>query len=236
MDKNVINHWKQNLPNIIQGYDTRDIWNVDETRLLWKGVPNRSLVQQGEKCKAGKLTKEKLTIALLCSATGEKFNPLVIGKSQMPRAFNKQLPRRIIWKANSKTWMTGTIFLEYLQKFNAKMQIKNGKALIFLDNAPCHPKMELSNVKLVFLPPNTTTGTQPLDFGIIRNLKVKYRKMHPEFLLSHEDVIALADAVKKVNVGDVVDWVSQSWDQVVASTIKNCFQKASLNKDAIEPD
>jgi len=34
MDENVVNHWKQNLPNIIQGYDTRDIWNVDESRLL----------------------------------------------------------------------------------------------------------------------------------------------------------------------------------------------------------
>jgi hypothetical protein len=29
MDKNVVNHWKQDLPNIIQGYDTRDIWNMD---------------------------------------------------------------------------------------------------------------------------------------------------------------------------------------------------------------
>jgi hypothetical protein len=56
-----------------------------------------------------------------------------------------------------------------------------------------------------------------------------------EFLLSHEDVTTLADAIKKVNVGDVVDWVSQSWDQVTASTIKNCFQKAGLNEDAVEP-
>jgi hypothetical protein len=84
MDKNVVNHWKQNLPNIIQGYDTSDIWNVDETGLLWKGVPNCSLVLQGEKCKVGKLAKERLTITLLCSATSEKFKPLVIGKSQMP--------------------------------------------------------------------------------------------------------------------------------------------------------
>jgi hypothetical protein len=84
MDKNVINHWKQNLPNIIQGYDTRDILNVDDIRLLWKGVPNRSLVLQGKKCKASKLAKERLTIALLCSTTSEKFKPLVIGKSQMP--------------------------------------------------------------------------------------------------------------------------------------------------------
>jgi hypothetical protein len=96
MDENVVNHWKQNLPNIIQGYDTRDIWNVDETGLLWKGVPNCSLVLQGKKCKTSKLAKERLTIALLYSATGEKFKPLVIGKSQMPRAFNKQLPRRVI--------------------------------------------------------------------------------------------------------------------------------------------
>jgi hypothetical protein len=65
--------------------------------------------------------------------------------------------------------------------------------------------MELSNVKLVFFPPNTTTGTQPLDSRIIQNFKVKYHKMLLEFLLSHEDVTALTDAIKKVNVGDTVD-------------------------------
>ncbi len=123
---------------------------------------------------------------LFYSATGEKFKPLVIGKSQMPRTFKKQLPCLVMWKANSKTWMTRTIFLEYFQKFNAKMQIKNWKALILVDNTPCHPKMELSNVKLVFLPPNTTTGTQRLDFGIIGNFKVKYCKMLLKFFLSHE--------------------------------------------------
>jgi hypothetical protein len=31
-----------------------------------------------------------------------------------------------------------------------------------------------------------------------------------EFLLSHEDMTTLVDAIKKVNVGDVIDWVSQS--------------------------
>jgi hypothetical protein len=95
--------------------------------------------------------------------------------------------------------------------------------------------MEFSNVKLVFLPPNTIAGTQPLDSRIIRNFKVKYRKILLEFFLSHEDVIALVDAVKKVNVGDAIDWVFQNWDPVAASTIKNCFRKASLNKDATKP-
>jgi hypothetical protein len=31
-----------------------------------------------------------------------------------------------------------------------------------------------------------------------------------EFLLSHEDVTVLANVIKKVNVGDLIDWVSQS--------------------------
>jgi hypothetical protein len=101
--------------------------------------------------------------------------------------------------------MTRTIFLEYLQKFNAKMQIENRKALILLNNAPCHLEMELSNVKLVFLPPNMTAKTQPLDSRIIRNFKAKYHKMLLEFLSSHEDMIVLTDAIKKVNVGDAVD-------------------------------
>jgi hypothetical protein len=54
---------------------------MDETGLLWKGVPNRSLVLQGEKCKTCKLAKEILTIAILCLAIGEKFTALLIGKS-----------------------------------------------------------------------------------------------------------------------------------------------------------
>jgi flavorubredoxin len=55
-----------------------------------------------------------------------------------------------------------------------------------------------------------------------------------EFLLSHEDVTALTNAIKKINVGDTVDWVSQSWDQVATSTIKNSFRNVGLNEDAIE--
>jgi hypothetical protein len=56
-----------------------------------------------------------------------------------------------------------------------------------------------------------------------------------EFLLSHEDVTTLANAIKKVNVGNAVGWVFQSWDQVAASTIKNCFRKACLNEDIAKP-
>ena len=49
---------------------------------------------------------------------------------------------------------------------------------MIVDNCPTHPHVKgLKSVKLVFLPPNTTIVTQPMDQGVIRNLKLHYRKL-----------------------------------------------------------
>jgi hypothetical protein len=37
---------------------------------------------------------------------------------------------------------------EWLNMFNAKMKMENRNAILFLDNATCHPKATLSNVKI----------------------------------------------------------------------------------------
>jgi hypothetical protein len=41
---------------------------------------------------------------------------------------------------------------------------------MIVDNCPAHPHVKgLKSMKLVFLPPNTTSVTQPMDQGVIRN-------------------------------------------------------------------
>lgn len=49
------------------------------------------------------------------------------------------------------------------------------KIVLIVDNTVPHPHlMGIKNITLEFLPPNTTSIIQPLDMGIIKNLKTHY--------------------------------------------------------------
>ena len=74
--------------------------------------------------------------------------------------------------------MTSEIFETMLSKLNGKLVFENRKVILLLDNATCHPESmddKFSNNKIVFLPKNTTSRSQPLDAGIIRNFKVNFQ-------------------------------------------------------------
>lgn len=77
--------WKNRLPSILRGYDIEDVYNVDETGLLFKAMPDKSLAITKDQCKGGKRSKERYTILLCSNWTGtHKLKPLVIGKSFLP--------------------------------------------------------------------------------------------------------------------------------------------------------
>ena len=72
--------------------------------------------------------------------------------------------------------MTSKIMESWLKDFNSRMLKNNRNVILFLDNATSQMQ-QLSNVKIVFFPSNTTSNLQPMDQGIIQNFKVKYRKL-----------------------------------------------------------
>ncbi|XP_052281042.1 tigger transposable element-derived protein 4-like [Dreissena polymorpha] len=55
------------------------------------------------------------------------------------------------------------------------------------DNAPSHPNIQLTNIKLQFFPPSTTSLCQPMDQGIIQTVKLKYRKRQLPHVLAEMD-------------------------------------------------
>ncbi|GFY05815.1 tigger transposable element-derived protein 6 [Trichonephila clavipes] len=71
--------------------------------------------------------------------------------------------------------MTTELFNEWLVSLNSDMKREKRHILLFLDNCTVHNNAPpLSNVKLQFFPPNSTSKLQPLDQGIIHNLKTFY--------------------------------------------------------------
>ncbi|XP_037801949.1 tigger transposable element-derived protein 4-like [Penaeus monodon] len=110
------------------------------------------------------------------SAKGEKLPMFVIGKSKSPRCFKniKHLPTQ--YTSQNKSWMSSEIFEEWVRKVDRKFRVDGRKIALIIDNCPAHPTLSnLTNVQLVFLPPNTTSILQPMDQGVIRSLKAYNR-------------------------------------------------------------
>ena len=119
-------------------------------------------------------TKERITVLLGCNAVGNNLKPLAIGKSARPRCFQGANMAEKDYHANKNAWMTSNIFEEWVRKLNNKMVIQCRHILLVLDNRTAQPHIELSNIKLLTLPPNTTSALQPMDAGIIAAVKMNY--------------------------------------------------------------
>ncbi len=105
--------------------------------------------------------------------------------------------------------------------------------ILILDNCSLHPFLTLSNVKLVFLPSNTTSRLQAMDMGVIHLLKSIYRSKLVRKLVALIDNNSKPD-VKNVDLYEVLIMLKRSWNEVTEETIRNCFKKSGLSFHANE--
>ncbi|XP_023716890.1 tigger transposable element-derived protein 6-like [Cryptotermes secundus] len=142
----------------------------------------------------------------------------------------------IEWSSNKKAWMTSQIMEEWLTALNGRMKMQNQHVLFFLENATCHTHIELSNVQLAWFPPNTTSVSKPMAQGIIRNVKVHYRKLLMQYLLVNIDSTSSAsELARTVSVLDVVIWISQAVKKLLPETVTKCFEKAGFSTVEVTP-
>ena len=152
------------LPTLLSTYT----FNADEFGLFYQCLPSKTYHLSGEKCSGGKNSNVRLTGMEAASATGEKLEMFVIDKSKKPRCFKdgKQLPCR--YRVQIKSWMTGVLFEEWVRKLDYSFRAKSRKIALMIDSCPAHSEIKnLTNINLIFLPPNTTSVLQPMDQGVI---------------------------------------------------------------------
>ena len=224
---------QQVLQPLLRQFSTDDVFNLDETGLFWRLLPNKAMTFKRERCTEGKNSKHRITLLAGANMSGTKEFPLLaISKSNRPRAFkNKEIP--VKYKTNRKAWMTAKLFEDVLHDWSGRLCQQGRRVPLCLDNFSGHPpKLQLDNIQLLFFPPNMTSNSQPMDQEIIENLKRHYKKILLRRRLEAMDMgkefeFTLLDALHVVRC---------AWEQVSESTIRNCFAKVKFSEEEYQSE
>ncbi|XP_053388839.1 tigger transposable element-derived protein 6-like [Mercenaria mercenaria] len=207
---------------------------MDETSLFYKQGKSTTFCVAGSDLAGGKRAKDRITVALCASMTGEKLKPLVIGKSRKPRCFSRINvdSLSVTYRFNKKSWMNSGLFEEWLSSVDKQMKRQKRNILLFLDNAPSHPNIQLSNVKVVFLSSNTTSVAQPMDQGIIQTKKPKFYQQQSQHIINEmeKSTQSGSELLKQISVLDTIFWINRAWKTVDATTTMKCFDKCGFEK------
>ena len=224
------------LQSQIAGYATSHVFNMDETGLFHKLMPDQTLSSARSE-RGAKRSKERVTAVVCSSADGVSMPLWVIGKSAKPLALRnvKQLP--VVYRSSAKAWMTSELFKEYVVWFDGEVsrmfKEDDDKVLLLVDNCSSHklpPGLQLRRVVVHFLPPNTTSVLQPCDAGIIRALKAAYKNKLMSAAADFYDQSRLDGSnfeyrafFKKENLYSAIMRLSEAWRDVTPATIVNSW-------------
>lgn len=239
------------LYEIISTYDPEFIYNMDETGLFYRVIPNFSVLLPSEKSdevRGKKVPKDRVTIICCANATGTHKIPLtMIAKPKQPACIRgHDWPINYVNQGNA--WQDTSTFVHWLTKvFRPELLKKTGRnVLLLIDNATSHPKTEIPGIRMEYFPPNCTSWKQAMDQGIIHSFKKRYKylllKRVIEFHELPTDVKQLRtssvpnmrsgtaglDYGKPAHLLDAAKLARQSWDNVTSETIKHCFDKAEI--------
>jgi hypothetical protein len=178
-------------------------------------------------CRFGKQSKERMTIFVAANMIGEKLPLLYIGKSERPRQICTVKHLDFNYYFNPTAWMNEMVFFDFIQKLNVQMIKQNRSIIMFIDNCKAHPiNLTFSNVKIVFLPANTTSVLQPMDAGVIKCFKGYYRTRMASFLIKWVANNQFGDTLRQnaVQFYQAVEMAVAPWNDVSNKTVSNCFR------------
>ena len=119
-----------------------------------------------------------------------------------------------------------------MRQLDRKFSAANRKIALIIDSLKAHPHIEQRNsIELTFLPPNTTSHTQPMDQGIICDLKAKYRSLAVRKLIA---AVEKKNPVPTISIFSAMPMLEKECDAVSNKTFTNCFKKAGISEKEVE--
>ncbi|KAM3836532.1 tigger transposable element-derived protein 1-like [Vipera latastei] len=222
-------------------YLPEQIFNVEETWLFWKKMPDRTYIHKEAKAMPGyKTFKEKVTLLLGGNVSGFKLKPFLVHKSGNHRAFKNICKRKlpVYYRSNQKAWMTQVLFEDWcmncfipqVKEYCLQKKIPF-KILLLLDHRPGHPP-HLHNIypdiTVVYLPKNTTPLLQPMDQGAIAIFKAYYlRAMFVKAVdvMEEDKRMTLREFWKNYNILHCIKNIAAAWQDVTMKCMQGIWKK-----------
>ena len=165
------------------------------------------------------------------NAKGERLPMSVIGKCKNPRCFKGVKRVRCRYRAQQKSWMSSELFEEWVTELDRNFGSKKRKIALIIYNCPAHPDVPaLEWVELIFLPPNTSV-TQPMDQGVIRGLKAKYRSLAVKKQITD---LEKGSQLPKFSILSAMSMLTKAWSSISNGTFANCFKKSGISEISME--
>jgi hypothetical protein len=248
------------LYDIIKEYDPEQVYNMDETGLFYRQLPQYSLLMPNEDVstvRGKKKIKDRVTLVVCANATGShKISCALIGKAKSPACIkNRAWP--VPYFSQNKAWMDKeTCWKWFHEVFVPEVRRRTGRrVLLIMDNAPGHfEAFEEGNIRVVFFPPNVTSWKQPCDQGIIAALKKRVKYLYLRDVMDYYDQDeaqkehkrAQAQRLPRGSAGaafgnpahllDAANYVKRAWDAITSTTISNAWKKAEIIPTLVQDD
>ena len=227
-------------------YLPKQIWNFDETGFYYKSPPSRTYVKNINKTKkkGTKMLKDRATLLLGGNAEGHKMKPYLLYKAENPRCLKgidkSTLP--VTFRSNRKAWMTSASFKDWLVNFFIPFAKKycssqniSYKILLIIDNAPSHPDLSDidPNIKIVFLPPNTTSLLQPMDMGVISIVKTNFKHLLLDIAIKTAagNDMKFLEFLKLFSIRNAIMLFGKAWESVPKSAMTGVWSKLLKNEE-----
>jgi hypothetical protein len=112
--------------------------------------------------------------------------------------------------------------------------------LLVIDNCAAHPHLDsLKYIQVELLSPNTTFLVQPMDVGIIQNLKTLCHAKLVNYILEAIQEYLLTsspakEASARIDILQAVQFIVDSWQKVNTKTIQNCSAHCGFKHSYLE--